>query len=283
MNVILPEKKKGIKKRTVIYIAILIACTVAIGIAIYQFFADEKLGVIIGITEEKNERTDQLKTEFNNLFKNTIIYENGQKNKNINKFKSNEELVYTEYKKQEKVDDNYDLDINIPIINIENDYAKQYNEEIKNIFQKPAENILKIENRNFIYTVNYMANVENNILSIAILSTFKEGDSAQRTILKTYNYKLDTNEEALLNDLILLKKLDKKTVENKIKVEIRKAQEQADQLREVGYNIFARDTNDNMYKIENTKEFFINKGNLYLIYAYGNNNSTSDMDLIIFD
>ena len=38
-----------------------------------------------------------------------------------------------------------------------------------------------------------------------------------------------------------------------------------------------------MYKIENTDEFYIdNNNNLYLIYAYGNENLTSEMDLVVF-
>lgn len=40
---------------------------------------------------------------------------------------------------------------------------------------------------------------------------------------------------------------------------------------------------DKIYKIENTSTFFLDKDNyLYIIYAYGNNNFTSEMDIIIF-
>ena len=38
-----------------------------------------------------------------------------------------------------------------------------------------------------------------------------------------------------------------------------------------------------MYNVENTTEFFLGKDNfLYLIYAYGNDNYTSELDLVIF-
>ena len=40
---------------------------------------------------------------------------------------------------------------------------------------------------------------------------------------------------------------------------------------------------NHMYKVENTPDFFIGKDNhLYLVYAYGNNNYTSEVDLLIF-
>lgn len=281
MNVILPEKQKGIKRRTVIYIAILTVCVIAIGIAIYQFFADEKLEVILGLVKSEDEKIEQLKAEFDGIFKNKVIYmESYQEN---TKIKPDEDLVYTDYQREEKVANNYDLNINIPNINIDNNLAKRYNEEIKQIFQIPIENILQTENKNIIYSVNYMANVENNILSIVILSTFKEGNGAQRTIVKTYNYNLNTNQEVALSEFLNIKQLDNDTVQNTIKRDVQKYQEQTDKLRELGYNVFLRNISDNMYKIENTKEFFMYNGNLYLVYAYGNSNKTSEMDLVIFE
>lgn len=271
MNVVLPEKQKGTKKRVIIYTAILAVCVIAIGIAIYQFFADEKLEVILGLAKAEDEKIEQLKSEFDSLFKNKMI--STQNNQ--------EELVKTEYKRQEKVSNNYDIDINIPNINIDDNLAKKYNEEIKVSFQTPIENILQTENRNIVYTVKYMANVENNILSIAILSTFKEGNSAQRTIVKTYNYDLNSNQEVSLNDFMRLKGLDKNLTENTIKKEIEKSKEQTGKLRELGYNVFSRNTADSIYKVENTTEFFMYNGNLYLIYPYGNTNNTSELDLVI--
>ena len=67
MNVTLPEREKGLKKRVIIYTAILTVCVISIGIAIYQFFADEKLEVILGITETEDEEIDELKSEFNRI------------------------------------------------------------------------------------------------------------------------------------------------------------------------------------------------------------------------
>ena len=51
----------------------------------------------------------------------------------------------------------------------------------------------------------------------------------------------------------------------------------------MGYNIFDRDYKSALYKMQNTTGFFLGEqGYLYLIYAYGNQNFTSEMDLIVF-
>jgi len=41
------------------------------------------------------------------------------------------------------------------------------------------------------------------------------------------------------------------------------------------------DVSNDMYKIENSKEFYLTNDTLYIIYAYGNDNFTSEIDLIV--
>lgn len=279
MNVILPEKEKGIGKRKAIYIAILAVCTIAIGIAIYQFFADERLEVILGIVQAEDEETEQLKAEFSNLFINRVLQL--QNTYEISKINENEDLVYTEYSIEEKSENNYDLDVHIPCINIKSDITQKYNDEIKKSFKNPAIEIMQTKDRNIAYTVNYSATIENNILSLAILSTYKEGNNAQRTIMKTYNYDIKNNKQVELNDFIQAKGIDKNSVETTIKKEIEKSQQEAEKLKELGYNIFSRDSKSSIYKLENTTEYFMNNGHLYIIYPYGNSNNTSEMDIVI--
>lgn len=279
MNVILPEKPKIINRRNVTYLTILVICTVAIAIAIYQFFSEEKLGVIVGITENENEEYDELKLDFYSLFTNK--FESDKQIQNIKKIEQDAEIIYTKYEKEDKSISNYTLDVKLPYVNIDNDVTKGYNDDIKKEFQKPAEDIMKTEGRNIIYTVNYMAYVEKDILSIAILSTFKEGSNTQRTILKTYNYNISSNKEVTIFDSIELKDTNEKTLENRIRTEIKKSQEQAEQLKELGYDIFARDANNDMYKTNNITDFFWHDGYLYIVFPYGNRNNTSEMDIII--
>ena len=136
-------------------------------------------------------------------------------------------------------------------------------------------------NRNIIYTVEYAATVENDILSLIIKSNLKEGSNPQRLIVLTYNYDLKNNKEVSLEETIQRKELKLNDVQNKINTEIKAEQSRVNDLKDLGYSIFERDLNNDMYKVTNTKEYFIKDGNIYIIYAYGNYALTSEMDLII--
>ena len=109
----------------------------------------------------------------------------------------------------------------------------------------------------------------------------KEGSNAQRDIIQTFNYDLRNNKEISLKEAIEQKQLNINDVQNKIDEEIALAEQQVEDLRTLGYTIFDRNADDEMYKKKNTQEFFIKDGNIYIIYAYGNENLTDAMDLII--
>ena len=48
-----------------------------------------------------------------------------------------------------------------------------------------------------------------------------------------------------------------------------------------GYQTYTRDLNDDIYKITNISTFFIGQdGKIRIVFAYGNNNFTSEMDII---
>ena len=47
--------------------------------------------------------------------------------------------------------------------------------------------------------------------------------------------------------------------------------------------MYERDLKSDMYKIENTTNYFLTQdGYIYIIYCYGNNDYTNEMDIIIF-
>ncbi len=77
-------------------------------------------------------------------------------------------------KKKESNTNNYDLEIHIPHINIKSEIVDEYNKEIEDIFfVNKARNVLQSENKNIIYTVEYVANVQDDILSLMIRSNLK--------------------------------------------------------------------------------------------------------------
>ena len=70
---------------------------------------------------------------------------------------------------------------------------------------------------------------------------------------------------------------------NKINVEITKAIKEANKIQLTGYETYTRDLNSDIYQTDNITTFFIGPdGKLYVIFAYGNNTFTSEMDIIEF-
>ena len=285
MNVTLPEKMKFNKKQLIIYISILFVCINSIIIAFYvQFYARIDIGRLVGINSEvefgnkTSEEVEELKNGFNQIFTNQIE-DNGQNDSK--KEEKDKSIVYTKYEKQESKLNSYELEIHIPHINIKNEIVEQYNQEIENIFVKIAQNILKSENKNIIYTVDYVANIKDGILSVMIKSNFKKGAEAQKVIIQTYNYDLRNNKEITLAEILKIEHLEQNTVQNMIKDEISKEQKKVEDLKKLGYNIYNRNVSSDIYSIENSTEFYLTDKTLYIIYAYGNETSTSEMDLII--
>jgi len=85
-----------------------------------------------------------------------------------------------------------------------------------------------------------------------------------------------------LQEIINLKGLDGNETQNKILEKIQKEIDKFSEIANSGYNIYKRDINDLIYKIPNTTNFFLGNENvLYIVYSYGNNSYTSEVDLII--
>ena len=129
--------------------------------------------------------------------------------------------------------------------------------------------------------MEYVANVQDDILSLMIRSNLKEGVSAQRIIIQTYNYDLRNNKEINLEEVLKIKNIDKSELQSKITDSIKTEQKKVEDLEKLGYNVYSRDVSNDMYKIENSKEFYLTNDTLYIIYAYGNDNFTSEIDLIV--
>ena len=284
MNVTLPEEEKISKKRVIIYAVAIAICVIALIIAVcVQILGNDITNKIFGVSQIKSKTEEEeqtLKTNFDNLFLNSLEI-TGDINADVKKQDESKDYVVTTYEKRETVSGKYEMSVFIPYINIDNETIAKYNEEIKETFEGKAENVLQTKNQNIIYTVQYEATIENDILSLIIRSNLKESSSAQRVIIQTYNYDLKNNKEITLEEMINNKQLSVQDVENKINEEITTEQQKVQDLKSLGYSIFERNPDDEMYKVKNSKEFFVKDGKIYIIYAYGNENLTSEMDLVI--
>lgn len=93
---------------------------------------------------------------------------------------------------------------------------------------------------------------------------------------------MESNKLLSLNDIIENKNLDKNQIQDNINTQIKKQKDYEKSLVDLGYEIYTRNEDDDMYKLENTNNFILGeKSHLYIIYAYGNNNFTSETDIII--
>lgn len=285
MNVTLsPNSNKMDKKIKMLYILIAIICLIAILISAYMLVYKNDRNV----KKEKSiseETYFLMESEFENIFTNETINQIGKNILITNKIKEEDEIIGISYQSEEKQAGKYSLNVKVPYININTPTVKEYNTQIEQIFkQKAIDVISSSESKDIIYTVDYVAYVnEKNILSIVIRSILKEGSNAQRTIIQTYNYDFQNNKEIKLEAILKTKDLEEEKVEKKIIQKIKQEQSKVEELKKLGYNIFERDYTNEMYDIKNTTEFFLGKDNfLYLIYAYGNENYTSELDMVIF-
>lgn len=271
-----------------LYILIAVFCIFAIIAGVYAQFIEgetshsgtaDNANVTVG---EKDRET--IKAEFNDLFTNAINL-NGRDTTGIAKLKADQDIIYTLDKTENT--DAYEIDIHIPVVNIKSDVASSFNKITQTVFANKANEILKKTDTTTktLYDIDYAAYVNGEILSVVIRSTLKEGQSAQRVIVQTYNYNLSTDAEVKLNDLITRKTLNKDEVNSKIKAVVQEADNESKLVVTAGYNeVFSRDLSSNMYTVDNSGTFFLgNNENLYIIYAYGNQNFTSEMDIVLFE
>ena len=286
MNVVINNKKpKGEKRRKALYLVIIVICLLAIltsaYVLVFKNHENVKPTEHIPVSEEEYLKKEE---EFEKIFTNETINQTKSNILITNKIKKQDGIIGTAYENNEKETGKYSLNVKIPYININNNIVKEYNNQIEQTFKQKALDIISnTESKDVVYTVDYIAYVnEKNILSIVIRSILKEGNNAQRTIIQTYNYDFQNNKEILLEKMLDLKALEKQYVESKITTKIKQEQDKVEELKKLGYNIYERDYTSNIYKIKNTTEFFIGQdGYLYLVYAYGNNHYTSELDLVI--
>ncbi len=270
--------------RKIMYIAIIIVCIACVVATVYNQVIlknkPENNETVNTVAEEKSQ--EELKKDFNQIFNNSINL-NGYDTSTVNKFDSSKEIVYTAYENQDAEPDKYEIDICLPVVNVNADEARAFNTITQEVFADKVTEVLNNSQVYTIYNISYTAYINGDILSVVIKSTLKEGASAQRIIVQTYNYNLQTKEEVSIYDAISARNLTTNEVTKKINTEITNAIKEANKIQASGYETYTRDVNSDMYQIDNISTYFIGEnGKLYIIFAYGNNSYTSEMDIIEF-
>ena len=276
-------------KRYMFLIGLVLVCIVALCIGIYiQFFyvySDTDpfmIGINIG-AKKTEEEIAILKADFNSLFNNSISIQTTNPI-NVDRIDfNNKNYVITGYNLVNEDENFYSVNAQIPSININTSKAKEINAKIKSEFYDTANNIMRKKEGHTIYTVSYVAYINEDVLSLVIKASLKEQDKAEKVSVKTYNYSITDEKLYTLEDFIKYKETTKEDVQTVIDKDVKTAYNNAKTIAETYGNLYERDLSSNMYKVENTDTFFLTQdGYVYIIYAYGNKDYTNEMDLIIF-
>lgn len=270
--------------RKIMIIIVAVICIAALGFGIFYEVFKDNIKVNQGNNNATNDPVVTEAKEFDDLFDSKMNYQ-GYSVEDKVKLDQTKELVYTNYTLTEIYENKYDIKVNIPYININSEKVANINKEINAIFQEKVNSIIANKDKGTamsIYTVDYTAYLNQNILSVIIKSTIREGGNVQRLIIKAYTYNLSTNEIIPLSNMLEIQSKDTQTVENDIRKVIQESISYTDNLAAIGYTVYERDINSTIYKVENSNNYFLGPNNtIYIIYAYGNSSFTSEKDIVV--
>ena len=198
----------------------------------------------------------------------------------VQKVDESKDLVYTAITAKQS-EGKYSIDIDIPIININSEVVNGFNAKTSELFVNKANEVIQNSKVTTVYNVTYTSYINNDVLSVAIMCTLKEGSNPQRLMVQTYNYNIKTDTEVTIMDVVEARGLDTSVVNKKIKTLISQAAADAESMQDSGYDVYKRDTSSIIYKVANVKTFIQGpNGELFIVYAYGNTETTSEMDVI---
>ena len=287
-------KKTG---RYIFYIFTIFTCVIILILAIYYSFIVEKPNGKVNVAGEEQNRVHTVdiqttKEEFENEFNN--MFNKGEfDDSTIAKLDGEKDIIYLA-NSEDGIAPSYKIDSNgknftayIPMFNIDNEIAKGYNERINALIQT-LNGFLSDDSQNFQGSMTFSANIVNNVLSVGIKVDYKVGYDAQKTIYQTYNYNLSTGTNIGIMDIVNEKGLNTTDVNTKIKETVSQIAMDSQAIQGSGYEVYQRDPSLPIYDITSqeaaTNLLFIlgRKGTLYIVYAYGNQNSTQEYDVIKF-
>lgn len=275
------------RNKYIFFVALVLICIVALSLGVYvQFFYKYSdtdplmIGINIGAKKTAEEYA-LLESNFNDLFNNELKINSDKIS--VEKIEDEKDVVYTAYNLVNEDETYYNVDAQIPIINIDSDVIDKVNSEIKNEYYNKANSIMRQTEENTVYKVSYAAYVNSDIVSIVIKSALKEEGKSEKVSIKTYTYSMAKEKLLSLEDLVKLKETTNETVQNSINEEIKTAYENAKIIAAEYGTLYERDLNSDIYKVESANVYFLtDDGYVYIVYPYGNNDYTNEMDIVIF-
>lgn len=274
--------KLEMNPRNICFIVIIAICIIALLYGVYYEVFVKPFKDIV----PEEPVTPPADVEFDKLFDNKVnLQEFDSYANSISKIEPTKDIVYTSYTLNEIYEDKYDIQASIPLININDEAAVAIDREIISTFYGKITNILdkaKEEvSEKAIYTVSYTSYLNENILSLLIKATLKEGSNSQRVIIKAYTYNISTNKRVPLSELLEIRTLNKDDVQSEIRKTIENSINYTNSLTDLGYGPYKRNINNEIYKVDNSNNYFFGpNSSIYIIYAYGNSEFTSEKDIV---
>lgn len=258
--------KKSVKVLIIILVVIILIASLVLGIILIKNKKKHDIQI------ENEEMIINAEENFKKLFLN-LEYSNNK-----------DEAITPAYQLELSEQGKYDVNANVPFLNLDTETAKAVNDEIKDNFSRKLVDIVKNNTVYTIYNVDYITFTNDDILSLVIKATLKEGSNPQRIIVQTYNYDLAQNKVLSFEELLDLKNLDKNSIQTEILNYINGKTVNTQSVENQNYNIYIRDINSEEYLIKNIKNYYIGEnGRIYVIFAYGNTNYTETVDVVILN
>ena len=265
------------KKRVILYVIISAICIIAIIAGVYyQIFGSKNKNTNIvanqvDTTIDENGVIDPevLKEEFDSLFDNSFNSQDYETS-NIQKIEGLEEqdIIYAACNIKEEKDEKYNVNINLPVFNVQGDVAAEFNNITQTVFANKANEVLTNSKEYTIYNAEYTSYLNDNVLSVVIKSTLKEGNNPQRVIVQTYNFDVKTGKKLSLNEVLEQQGIDEKEVNKKIEKQVEEANKRANAISQAmmqaGQSVYKRDINNAMYVTDNVNYFLVGEnGQIY--------------------
>ena len=274
-------------RKVIFFVVLALICILALSVGIYtQFFYKYSatdpflIGINLGAEKTKEEYA-MLEANFNGLFTNEVKI--NSESLEVNKIQGSRDIVYTGYDIQNEDETYYSIDVKVPVININTSTVKELNQKIKTDFHEKANSYMRQKEMNIVYSVDYAAYINEQIISIVVRASLREGENPEKIIVKTYNYNILEDKEVTLDELITYKGTNVEYVQKTINDEIKSAYDNAVIISEQFGTMYERDLKSEIYKVENTENYFLTEeGYVYIVYSYGNNEYTNVVDIIIF-
>ena len=168
--------------RYILYAVISAICVMAIFVGVYSLvFKDYQDSDVTNENGNETTSTDtedsqtEIKAEFENLFTNKLNKSNFDDSK-VAKIDASKELVYNGLQYSDTKENLYEMNLNIPFLNINSEVANKCNEQTQKIFVNEANKLVQQTTTTgyTVFNVNYAAFINNDILSVAIRATLKE-------------------------------------------------------------------------------------------------------------